>query len=211
MAVTVSPRLGITRWSAGTDPFTRAQTDADHAALDLQVAIHKAGVFGALPAPAAANNGMYYLATDTGDLYRSNGAAWTQVLLTGDVVETFAWTYAFPGDVKVTGTSASGEVNSIPRIPVKVPAGLSLSIIGHEWTLDAGTSFTYSIEHFTGATHGTVATLVSGVVAASATKRDGGTFTPKVCADRDAWRPKVTGISSTPNAGAVSVVAVLTV
>lgn len=34
MAVTPSSRLGLTRWSAGGDPFTRAQLDADHAILD---------------------------------------------------------------------------------------------------------------------------------------------------------------------------------
>lgn len=77
MAVTLSPRLGITRWSAGADPLSRAQLDADHAALDLLTALDAQGTLAARP--AAGIRGRYYYATDTGILSRDTGAAWVSV------------------------------------------------------------------------------------------------------------------------------------
>lgn len=77
MAVTASPRLGITRWSVGTDPFNRGQLDGDNGRLDDLVAIDLQGLRSARPAPAI--RGRYYKSTDTGVLYRDTGAAWQVV------------------------------------------------------------------------------------------------------------------------------------
>lgn len=77
MAVTSSPRLGITRWSAGTDPYTRAQQDGDHATLDDLAAIDAQGTLAARP--AAGTRGRYYWATDVAALFRDDGAAWTLI------------------------------------------------------------------------------------------------------------------------------------
>lgn len=74
MAVTQSPRLGLTRWSGGTDPFRRAQLDADHAALENLVALFSDGPFNARP--AAGVRGRFYYATDTGRTYYDTGAGW---------------------------------------------------------------------------------------------------------------------------------------
>ena len=79
MAVTTSPRLLLTRWSAGTDPFTRAQLDQDFADLDNLAAIDIQGTLAARPAPGV--RGRYYFATDDGPgrLYRDTGTAWTLI------------------------------------------------------------------------------------------------------------------------------------
>lgn len=77
MAVTLSPRLGLNRWSAGSDPFNRVQLDADHQKLDDLVAIDLQGTMASRPAFGI--RGRYYFATDNGVLYRDTGTAWVGV------------------------------------------------------------------------------------------------------------------------------------
>lgn len=77
MAVTSSPRLGLTRWSSGTDPFTRAQMEASHAALDDLAAIDQQGL--AADRPLAPVRGTYFYATDTRQLFRYDGTGWVTV------------------------------------------------------------------------------------------------------------------------------------
>jgi hypothetical protein len=78
MAVTTSPRMGVTRWSnSATDAITRAQMDASHASLEALAARDEQGLDLGRPAPAL--QGRYYFATDATKLYRDSGAAWTQI------------------------------------------------------------------------------------------------------------------------------------
>jgi hypothetical protein len=85
MAITASPRLGITRWSVDADTVSRAQFDGDHGRLDDLVALDMQGTLAARPAAAAANRGLYYMVADgtdaanDGRLYRSTGAAWVEI------------------------------------------------------------------------------------------------------------------------------------
>jgi hypothetical protein len=76
VALSTTLRLALQRWSAGTDPFTRAQMDTAHANIDDLVAMDQQGTLAARPAAAAANRGLYYFATDVNRLYRSNGSVW---------------------------------------------------------------------------------------------------------------------------------------
>ena len=78
MAVTQSPRVGLTRWGAGTDPFRRAQLDADHGRLDDLVAIDLQ-VATINDRPAAGTRGRYCFVEATGLVYRDDGAAWVTV------------------------------------------------------------------------------------------------------------------------------------
>jgi hypothetical protein len=78
MAISSSPRLGLTRWSADTDQVSRAQFDGDHGRLDDLVAMAIQGV--ALDRPAAAVPRRLYYATDTGVLSLDTGTAWVEVL-----------------------------------------------------------------------------------------------------------------------------------
>lgn len=77
MTVTTTSRVGITRWSAGTDAFTRAQMDASHAAIEANVALYAEGTFAARP--AAGKAGRLYRATDTGGFYWDTGAVWLPI------------------------------------------------------------------------------------------------------------------------------------
>ncbi len=77
MTVNTDGRLGLHSWTATTDPFTRAQMTADHLAIGELAAIDRQGTLAARP--AAGIRGTYYAATDTGQLFRDNGASWTEV------------------------------------------------------------------------------------------------------------------------------------
>lgn len=78
MAVTTTARMLLTRWSAGTDPVTRAQLDASHANLEAYAGrFETAGLLSARP--AAGIRERFYYATDNGVLYRDSGSAWEAV------------------------------------------------------------------------------------------------------------------------------------
>ena len=78
MAVTLTPRLGLTRWGSETDPWPgRAGFDAQNDLLDDLVAIDLQGLKAARPAPEIP--GRYYFATDEDQLYRDDGDAWTAI------------------------------------------------------------------------------------------------------------------------------------
>lgn len=77
MAVTDSPRLGLVRWSSGSDPFTRAQMEQSHANLDELVAIDMQGLLA--DRPAAPPRGTFYYATDVALLARYDGTSWVSM------------------------------------------------------------------------------------------------------------------------------------
>lgn len=85
MAVTASPRLGLTRWSAGSDLFRRTQLDADHGLIDANVALYRHGTFNARPA-AGVEGRFYYVTTgaSAGTIYYDNGSAWTDGIVLGN-------------------------------------------------------------------------------------------------------------------------------
>lgn len=80
MAVTTTTRLGLTRWSAGSDPLRRTQLDTSMANLELWAGRFEQGTLAARP--AAAIRDRFYFATDTpggalgGTLFRDSGTAW---------------------------------------------------------------------------------------------------------------------------------------
>jgi hypothetical protein len=101
MAVTTTPRLGINRWSAGTDAWpARGGWDAQQQTLDDLTAIDQQGTIALRP--VAGVRGRFYFTTDTRKLYRDDGTQWNEVGPNGGVVPT---TQAF-GDAAVEGTSA---------------------------------------------------------------------------------------------------------
>lgn len=75
MAVTKSPRLGLDRWSAGTDLHpNRAEWDAQQGRLDDLVAIDvEVATFADRPAP---KRGVYMWVVDEQRLYRSTATGW---------------------------------------------------------------------------------------------------------------------------------------
>lgn len=77
MAVTTTPRFGITRWSTGTDPFNRLQMDGSHEAIESKGAIYLQGTAAARP--TAGTIGRFYYATDTTAFFYDDGIAWRSV------------------------------------------------------------------------------------------------------------------------------------
>lgn len=124
----------------------------------------------------------------------------------GSKTVRMAWTILLPNEIKVP----SGSTDYVPGAALSVPTAQSVTLVGYQWFLNAGTSFTFKLQHKTGATLGTNTDLVTGVVAASASVKGAGTFTNKVCADQDFWFVVVTGVSGTPMGGAVAIVADVT-
>lgn len=112
MTVTATPRLALPQYSAGSDHvITRAELDAAFLSIETNVALFKEGTFALRPAAAAANAGMFYLATDTGVRFYSNGTTWTAVAASLLVARLTA-------DVAITSTSEQNLFSTT------VPAGL---------------------------------------------------------------------------------------
>lgn len=83
MSTTTSSRLGLSRWSAGTDAWpARPGWDAENATLDNLVAIDLQ-VATLADRPAASIRGRYCEVEDDGTgvtrLYRDNGTAWREI------------------------------------------------------------------------------------------------------------------------------------
>lgn len=117
MAVTTTPRFGITRWSAGTDPFTRVQMDDSHSAIESKGAIYLQGT--AATRPSAGTVGRFYYATDTTAFFYDDGTAWRNVsdpdtvLLNATQTLTNKTLTAPVINGTVTGSSTLTGVNSI--------------------------------------------------------------------------------------------------
>lgn len=81
MVKSISPRLGQTRWSSGTDTVRRTDFDQDAAKLDASVAIYGQGTL--VTRPAASLPGRFYMTTGESDpklngrLFYDNGTSWT--------------------------------------------------------------------------------------------------------------------------------------
>ena len=83
MAIEKSPRLGIERWSHGTDRHPpRAVWDAQQGILDDLVAIDRQYATLA-QRPAAGVRGTYCWVEETGILYRDDGAQWRPIVQFG--------------------------------------------------------------------------------------------------------------------------------
>jgi hypothetical protein len=135
MAISSSPRLGLTRWSADTDQVSRAQFDGDHGRLDDLVAMAIQGV--ALDRPAAAVPRRLYYATDTGVLSLDTGTAWVEVLteprasaayvareeaVSGYVGTTESTTSTTYADLATVGPSATATIGPSGRALVVMSA-----------------------------------------------------------------------------------------
>lgn len=101
MAVSLTTRLGLKRWSTSTDEWIgREGFNAQNDLLDDMVAIDDQGPISARP--VAGVRGFYYYATDTEQLYRDTGSGWVPI--------------------GVDATKLAGEVPaaSLPTIPLNL-------------------------------------------------------------------------------------------
>lgn len=103
MAISPSARLGITRWSAGGDTFTRLQLDGDHSTLDSKTAIYLQSTAGTRP--AAGIEGRYHFATDTKVVTYDDGVSWRTV--TGGASNDGTKLLSLGGNLTVSGAYAT--------------------------------------------------------------------------------------------------------
>lgn len=120
MSVTTTTRLGITRWSSDSDPFTRSQLDTSAASLESRVAGYLQDLKVNRPAASAAYARFLFLATDentpNGTVYYCDGSTWY-------ALNAFATAgAATPGDSASAGTektlARSDHKHSLPAYGV---------------------------------------------------------------------------------------------
>lgn len=119
MAITSSPRLGITRWGAGTDPFTRLQMDASHAALEANSAMFAQGTLASRP--AFGKQGRFYFATDNLGTYYDTGTAWR------DVQPSTLSAYATDAELAsgLAGKANTAHSHAVDDLPVAADGAVS--------------------------------------------------------------------------------------
>lgn len=82
MAITTTPRLGLTTWSDDSDEWSREDWENNNTSLDALTAIDiQVATLGARP--AASIRGRYCFVTGTGKLYRDSGSSWTEIPMAG--------------------------------------------------------------------------------------------------------------------------------
>lgn len=83
MTETLTPRVGLRQYSAGTDGFSRNDYNEDNAAIEALMAIDAQGTRAARPAPSI--RGRFYTVVGDGNValngtvYRDNGTSWEVV------------------------------------------------------------------------------------------------------------------------------------
>ena len=88
MAKSLTARFGLQRWSSSSDTQQRSEFDNDSAQIEALALIARQGVASARGSAATWPRSPYK-ATDTGDLWYSDGTAWA-LLATDAEWEPFA-------------------------------------------------------------------------------------------------------------------------
>ena len=104
MTVTLSTRLGMTRWSSDTDAWSREQIDANFGQLEANAIIGTQGANAARP--AAGVQRRLYLATDAERVYIDDGDEWYELLVAG-VANATAVVFTPTGGIAATTVAAA--------------------------------------------------------------------------------------------------------
>lgn len=99
MTVSLTTRLGLTRWSSDADAWSREQFDANFAALEDLAVIGTQGTNAARPAAGVARR--LYVATDLERVYLDDGDEWYE-LLVGGVANASAVVFTPAGNIAAT-------------------------------------------------------------------------------------------------------------
>lgn len=99
MAVTLSPRIGLVRWSSDLDQWSREQIDGNMGSLDDLAVVSSQGTNATRP--VAGVERRLYLASDTSRAYLDDGDEWHELAFLGT---ENAWTarQTFPGGIAYT-------------------------------------------------------------------------------------------------------------
>ncbi|MCU1588789.1 MAG: hypothetical protein JWP11_45 [Frankiales bacterium] len=144
MSITQTPRFGIDRAGAGTDPFGRGQLldFIDNVESTAARSLH--GAIGDRPAAAAAEVDTFFTVTDAagggvvGTVYYCTGATWLQVNRLAKTVR-ITHTFNISGPVDLTTV--------IPGMVFDVPAGQSVTLVRARHGLVSGGTATVKLQH----------------------------------------------------------------
>jgi hypothetical protein len=131
VSVTTTTRFGITRWSAGTDPFTRAQMDASHAAIEAVGVIYAQGTLAARP--AAGKVGRFYHVNHNGgpsdrELFWDNGAQWRVVYTESSGYDAFRPKHSEAyGGLSASSGVCTGDLSLANLFALSVTGSFSLN------------------------------------------------------------------------------------
>lgn len=196
MAVTTSPRFGVTRWSAGGDAFNRTQMDASHSAIETKGAIYLQSV--AASRPAAGTVGRYHYATDTTAFTYDDGTGWRSVSDPSTVLLTATQT--------LTNKTISGASNTLTNIAQASVTSLTTDL-GLKAPL-ASPTFTGTVVLPSGTSIGTVTNIeigyLDGVTSAVQTQIDG--LQTQVNAKSPSASPTFTGTVVLPSGTSIGTV-----
>lgn len=118
MAVTITTRFGVTRWSHKDDVFSRQQMDDSHAAIEQYGAVFQQSNLSSRPTAGMA--GRFHYADDTAHLTYDDGVAWRDVLSPSTVTLTGVQTLtnktltapAITGTIALPSTTSIGNVSA---------------------------------------------------------------------------------------------------
>lgn len=116
MAIETTDRLGLTQWTTSSDPLTRVQLNADHAAIDSNVAMYLQGLASARP--SAGTEGRVFYATDTQIFSYDDGVGWRDLISASTVTLTGSQTLTNKSltSPTVTGTATLPATTSIGTV-----------------------------------------------------------------------------------------------
>lgn len=104
MTVSLTTRLGLTRWSSDLDAWSREQIDGNMGALEALAIIGTQGPEASRP--AAGVQRRLYLTNDTERLYLDDGDKWLEVLIAGTANAT-AVAFTPTGSIAATTVAAA--------------------------------------------------------------------------------------------------------
>lgn len=104
MTVSLTTRLGLTRWSSDLDAWSREQIDGNMAALEELAVIGAQGTNAARPDAGVARR--LYLATDAERVYIDDGDEWYELLVAG-VANATAVVFTPTGTIAATTVAAA--------------------------------------------------------------------------------------------------------
>lgn len=198
MTVSRTARLALHRWSEGSDPFTRAQRDADNASLEALVAVDGQGTFSGRPNPAV--RGRYYYVDDVGNpndgiLYRDNGRTWVALNRRTQALRVER-TFTINGDVFLP----SGDTFYVPPFFVPVPTGQTVSLVAARYVIRSGTEAVFDIRENNTVIHASLTGLRATTTPTTATS----TAPTQALTNGTALSIVVTGVIGSPKNMSVS-------
>jgi hypothetical protein len=196
VTITVTPRFGLTQWSAESDAPSRSQFETSFQNIDALGAIDIQDVIA--NRPVSGIQGRYFWATDQQNLYRDNGAAW--VLLTPNA------TVQVPHSWEITGQDqiALGASGYIGPMFVPVPTGQT-AVLHSLVTMTRSGAVTFQMQQNGNPITGPG---VSGGTQITATTTPSARLIPSPSvnfADLDQLAPLVTSVSGAPDGLTVTV------